>query len=211
MNAWLPIVGALIGLVGITLGWSLNQLSQWFAFRRERKKAMAREIYGMLQIRDRIRMLPEAVRTLSQKLNIPVAGSLAAGLFRGTAMNCTALAARFVQVERWGHLDEDSCQGHRWWSGRVINARDCLSRSRWSALVGSPTMSPPMYTNVKLHFWAAEGTSSTTSRLSPLTRRNASACSGLSHTSLGRCPFPSARQREEAPYRAPPRWFPATS
>ena len=73
MSAWLPIVGAMIGLVGTALGWSLNQLSQWFGSRRERKKAMARTIYGMLQIRERIRMLPQAVRTLSEKLNIPAA------------------------------------------------------------------------------------------------------------------------------------------
>ena len=76
MSAWLPIVGALIGLVATALGWSLNQLGQWFVFRHERKKAMARVIYGMLQIRDRIRMLPETVRILGEKLNIPAADQI---------------------------------------------------------------------------------------------------------------------------------------
>jgi hypothetical protein len=38
-----------------------------------RKKAMARAIYGMLRLRDRVRILPEAVRMLSEKLQIPAA------------------------------------------------------------------------------------------------------------------------------------------
>jgi len=73
MAAWLPIIGALVGLAATVVGWSLNQLGQWFGFRRDRKKAMARAIYGMLRIRDRIRILPEAVKMLSDKLQIPAA------------------------------------------------------------------------------------------------------------------------------------------
>jgi hypothetical protein len=73
MAPWFPIVAPLIGVVATVIGWSLNQLGQTYAFRRERKKAMARALYGMLQIRDRIRLLPEAVRMLSAQLQIPAA------------------------------------------------------------------------------------------------------------------------------------------
>jgi hypothetical protein len=73
MTAWLPIIGALIGFAGTVVGWLLNQFGQWFGFRRERKKAMARTIYGMLQIRNRIRILPDAVQMLCERLQIPAA------------------------------------------------------------------------------------------------------------------------------------------
>src|ERR1039457_5816363 len=71
MTAWLPRVGALIGLVATALGWLLDQLGQWFGFRRERKKAISRAVYGLLQIRNRVRMVPDAVRILTEKFNIP--------------------------------------------------------------------------------------------------------------------------------------------
>ena len=73
MTVWLPIIGALVGLAATVVGWSLNQLGQWFGYRRDRKKALARAIYGMLCIRNQIRVLPEAVRMLSEKLQIPAA------------------------------------------------------------------------------------------------------------------------------------------
>jgi len=73
MTPWLPIIGAVVGLAATVVGWSLNQLGQWFGFRRDRKKAMARAIYGMLRLRDRVRILPEAVRMLSERLQIPAA------------------------------------------------------------------------------------------------------------------------------------------
>jgi len=76
ITAWLPIIGALIGVAATIVGWALTQLGQCFGFRRERKKAIARGIYGMLQIRDRIRILPEAVRMLSEKLHIPAANQV---------------------------------------------------------------------------------------------------------------------------------------
>jgi hypothetical protein len=59
---------------------------------------MARAIYGMLQIRDRIRMLPEAVRTLSDKLNIPAAGQVVLiAVFENFFLVEDGLAAEFEE------------------------------------------------------------------------------------------------------------------
>jgi hypothetical protein len=73
MAAWLPIITALIGVVATVIGWLLGQLGQLFALRRDRRKAMARAVYGMLQVREQIRRVPEAIRLLSEKLQIPAA------------------------------------------------------------------------------------------------------------------------------------------
>jgi len=67
---WLPAVSA---LVGTGLGWSLNQLGQLFLYRREHRKAVSKALLGLLEVREQLKRIPEALQVLGQKLQIPSA------------------------------------------------------------------------------------------------------------------------------------------
>jgi len=61
---WLP-------LIGVAVGWILNQLGQWFVFRREERKAIGKALADLLDIRHRLLGMAKAVDALSQKFGIP--------------------------------------------------------------------------------------------------------------------------------------------
>jgi len=61
---WLP-------LVGVALGWGLNQGGQWLIFRRDERKAIGRALADLLEIRHRLLAIPKAVEAMSSKLGLP--------------------------------------------------------------------------------------------------------------------------------------------
>lgn len=70
----LPVIGVLVGAV---LGWLLSQLGQWFVVRREEKKAIARVLSDLLEIRLRLLAIPRITELLSQHFPIPPEGQTA--------------------------------------------------------------------------------------------------------------------------------------
>ena len=67
----LPLVTLVLGAV---LGWVLNQLSQWLLVRRDEKKALARAVADLLEIRHRLLALPKVTEFLSQHFGLPQEG-----------------------------------------------------------------------------------------------------------------------------------------
>lgn len=61
---WLP-------LIGVAVGWVLNQLGQWFVFRREERKAIGKALADLLDIRHRLIGMTKAVDALSHRFGIP--------------------------------------------------------------------------------------------------------------------------------------------
>jgi hypothetical protein len=68
LKDWLPLIGVVVGVV---LGWLLSQLGQWFVARRDEKKAIARVLSEMLEIRLRLLAIPRIAELLSQHFPIP--------------------------------------------------------------------------------------------------------------------------------------------
>jgi hypothetical protein len=58
-------------LIGVALGWILSQLGQWFLGRREEKKAIARALADLLQIRHSLLVFSKAVESLLSHLSVP--------------------------------------------------------------------------------------------------------------------------------------------
>jgi hypothetical protein len=65
---WLPLVGVVVGAV---LGWVLTQLTQWMLVRRDEKKAIARALSDLLEIRHSLLAVSKAVEFLSSHLSMP--------------------------------------------------------------------------------------------------------------------------------------------
>ncbi len=65
---WLPLIGVIVGAV---LGWFLNQLGQWMNGRRDEKKAIARAISNLLEIRHHLLAFPKATEVLSEHFGLP--------------------------------------------------------------------------------------------------------------------------------------------
>lgn len=57
-------------LAGVTVGWLLNQITQSFVGRRDRKRALGRVLEGLLDVRHRLRSIPVAVSELAKRLPI---------------------------------------------------------------------------------------------------------------------------------------------
>lgn len=68
MKDILPLIGVLVGTI---LGWLLGQLGQWFLTQREEKKAIARVLSELLEIRLRLLAIPKVLEFLSQHFPIP--------------------------------------------------------------------------------------------------------------------------------------------
>jgi hypothetical protein len=68
LKDWLPLIGVAVGAV---LGWLLSQLGQWFVARREEKKAIARALSELLEIRLRLLAIPKIVELLSRHFPVP--------------------------------------------------------------------------------------------------------------------------------------------
>ena len=68
MKDYLPLIGVLVGTV---LGWLLSQIGQWFVARREEKKAIARVLSELLELRLRLLAIPKVLDILSQHFPIP--------------------------------------------------------------------------------------------------------------------------------------------
>lgn len=68
MKDYLPLIGVLVGTV---LGWLLSQIGQWFVARREEKKAIARVLSELLELRLRLLAIPKVLEILSQHFPIP--------------------------------------------------------------------------------------------------------------------------------------------
>ena len=64
----LPLIGVLVGTI---LGWLLGQVGQWFVTRREEKRAIARVLSELLEIRLRLLAIPKVLDVLSQHFPIP--------------------------------------------------------------------------------------------------------------------------------------------
>jgi hypothetical protein len=64
----LPLIGVLVGTV---LGWVLNQLTQWVLLRRDEKKAIARTISDLLEVRHRLLTFPRITELLSRDFGLP--------------------------------------------------------------------------------------------------------------------------------------------
>jgi hypothetical protein len=61
---WLP-------LVGVGVGWGLNQLGQMFVQRRDERKDVGRALANLLEIRHRLRVVPKAVQAMTTGLRLP--------------------------------------------------------------------------------------------------------------------------------------------
>lgn len=61
---WLP-------LLGVVIGWLLNQSGQWFSTRREEKRAVARALSALLEIRHRMLAIPQAAEYLIKNFPVP--------------------------------------------------------------------------------------------------------------------------------------------
>jgi len=68
VKEYLPLIGVLIGTI---LGWLLSQVGQWFVARREEKKAIARVLSELLELRLRLLAIPRVLELLSQHFPIP--------------------------------------------------------------------------------------------------------------------------------------------
>ena len=64
LKDWLPLVGVLVG-------WFLNQCAQWFVFRRDERKAIGQALADLLLIRHRVLALCKGVESLIKKFNLP--------------------------------------------------------------------------------------------------------------------------------------------
>jgi hypothetical protein len=73
LKDWLPFLSVVV----VVLGWLLSQLGQWFLARREEKKAVARALSELLDIRLRLLTIPKVVELLSQHFPIPPEGQTA--------------------------------------------------------------------------------------------------------------------------------------
>jgi len=67
----LPLIGVVVGAL---LGWGLNQLTQWLVVRRDEKRAIARAISDLLEIRNRLLAFPRVAEILSQHFGLPPEG-----------------------------------------------------------------------------------------------------------------------------------------
>lgn len=61
----------LLPLLGVVVGWILSQLGQWLLGRREERKAVARALADLLQIRHSLLVLSKAIESLSSQFSIP--------------------------------------------------------------------------------------------------------------------------------------------
>ncbi len=68
LTDWLPVVGVIAGTV---LGWVLGQLGQWFVARREERKAIARVLSELLEIRLRVLSIPKIAELISEHFAVP--------------------------------------------------------------------------------------------------------------------------------------------
>jgi hypothetical protein len=68
LRDYLPLIGVVFGTL---FGWLLSQLGQWFSARREEKKAIARVLSELLEIRHRLLAVPKVTELLSQYIPIP--------------------------------------------------------------------------------------------------------------------------------------------
>ena len=64
-------------VVGALLGWFFSQLGQWFVVRREERKAVARVLSDLLEIRHRLLAIPKTVETMAEKLSLPPGDAVA--------------------------------------------------------------------------------------------------------------------------------------
>jgi hypothetical protein len=60
-----------IGLLGVVLGWLLNEASRWIWARRAERKSVAQALAALLEIRHRVRATPLAIKMLSGRPNLP--------------------------------------------------------------------------------------------------------------------------------------------
>jgi hypothetical protein len=73
LKDWLPFISVVV----VVLGWLLSQLGQWFIARREERKAIARALSELLEIRHRLLAIPKIAELLSQHFPIPLEGQTA--------------------------------------------------------------------------------------------------------------------------------------
>lgn len=67
LKDWIPFAG----IIGVVVGWGLNQLSQWIVVRREERAAIGRAVADLLEIRFRLLAIPRAVEHLAKCLSMP--------------------------------------------------------------------------------------------------------------------------------------------
>lgn len=60
----------LLPLVGVVVGWFLSQFMQSFIIRKERKRALAKVLEGLLNVRHRLRSVPLVVSEIAERLAI---------------------------------------------------------------------------------------------------------------------------------------------
>jgi hypothetical protein len=70
----LPMIGVVVGAL---LGWFFSQLGQWFVVRREERKAVARVLSDLLEIRHRLLAIPKTVEVLSERFSLPLGDEMA--------------------------------------------------------------------------------------------------------------------------------------
>lgn len=82
-------------IIGVGLGWCLNELSQLWRARREDRKAMGRALTDLLLLRHRLLAVPKAVDELSKRFPIPEQGQTVLGHILSSWIPIEALTKRF--------------------------------------------------------------------------------------------------------------------
>lgn len=92
VREWLPIATLVIGAL---LGWILNQLGQWFVSRRERRRAVARVLSDLLEIRHRLLAVPRTLEEISKHVQLPPQAHFVLAAVLGNLLPAGKLAERY--------------------------------------------------------------------------------------------------------------------
>lgn len=85
-------------VLGVAIGWCLNELSQLWRARREDRKAIGRALSDLLLIRHRLLGIPKVVEELSKRLSIPEPAQVLLGHILSSWIPVDALTKRYEEA-----------------------------------------------------------------------------------------------------------------
>ncbi len=85
-------------VLGVAIGWSLNELSQLWRARREDRKAIGKALSDLMLIRHRLLWIPKAVEEISKHLPIPEPVQVLMGHVFSSWIPVDALTKRYEEA-----------------------------------------------------------------------------------------------------------------